>query len=105
MSITKPNDRSAGADEFASAVRRAARAARTGQARTAQVLFDNYGWEMARISEQLDIAPGAVVRLLAFDGVRRCVECSFAFHRSCMGDLSTDSYGDARPCECEHEAR
>ncbi|MGN7948524.1 hypothetical protein ACTJKH_07245 [Microbacterium sp. 22215] len=71
----------------------------------AQLLADSYGWEVRRIAEELDITTGEAYRLLAADGVHRCIDCSFGVHRSCMGGLSTDAYGAARPCECQHDAR
>lgn len=104
MSDIQPNQRSAGATEITDAARRAARTARSGQARIAQLLADSYGWEVSRIAENLDITTNAVTRLLAADGVHRCVECSFGVHRSCMGAMSTDAYGAARACECQHDA-
>lgn len=104
MSDTQPGQRSAGAIEIAGAVRRAARVARSGQARIAHVLFDRYGWEAGRIAEELDITTAAATHLLAADGVIRCVDCSFDVHHSCMGAMSTDAYGVSKPCECEHDA-
>ncbi|GGM41945.1 hypothetical protein [Microbacterium saperdae] len=100
MSDLQPNDRSDGAYEIAGVIRREARISRRSQARCAQLLFDSYGWDSARIAEALDLTRDAVAHLLAADGVQRCVECSFGFHRSCMGELNFGVEGQLVPCEC-----
>ncbi|MGW9269822.1 hypothetical protein [Microbacterium sp. NPDC055599] len=101
MSDTQPNHRTAGATEIAGAVRRTARTTRSGQARIAQLLFDRYGWEVDRIAEDLDIDMAAATRLLAADGIHRCVECAFAFHRACLGELDVGVDDASRLCKCE----
>jgi len=98
----QPSDRIAGATEIVGAVRRTARVVRAGQARIARLLADGYGWEVERIAESLDVDCSVVGRLLAADGIRRCVDCSFALHRSCMGALETGIDGAQVPCECDH---
>ena len=101
MSVLQPNDGTDGATQIAEAVRREARRSRVSQARYAQLLFDHYDWEPARIAEALEITTDLVVRLLAADGVARCVECSFSLHRSCMGEFNFDLEGMTAPCGCE----
>lgn len=100
MSDSQPSDRSAGAYEITGAVRREARTTRQNQARYAQLLFDSYGWERVRIAEALDLTTDVVAQLLAVDGIQRCVDCSFGFHRSCMGDLNFNVDGRPARCEC-----
>lgn len=101
MSGLQPNHGPDGANQIADAIRREARKSRVSQARYAQLVFDRYGWEPARIAEALEITTDRVVRLLAADGVARCVECSFGLHSSCMGGLNFDLGGMAAPCACE----
>lgn len=105
MSGLQPNHGSDGANQIADAIRREARKSRLSQARYAELVFDRYGWEPARIAEALEIATELVVRLLAADGVARCVECSFGLHSSCMGELNFDLEGVAVPCACECRER
>lgn len=100
MSDDQPRDRSEGAYELAGAVRRAARTARSGQARTVRLLVDNYGWGVERVAEALEVAPATIDRVLAVDGRPRCVDCSFGLHRSCIRRDESD-----RPCLCECHAR
>lgn len=100
MSGLQPNDRSAGANEIAGAIRREARVARRSQARHARLLFDSYGWDPSRIAEALDISADVVAHLLAADGAQRCVQCSFGFHRTCMGELDFGTGDQSVPCEC-----
>lgn len=98
MSSHQPNDRTAGAIEIAAAVRREARTSRHNQARYVRLLADRYGWAPRRIAELLEVAPATVARLLAADEERRCVECAFEFHRSCMRELNFE--GHPAPCQC-----
>ncbi|EYT59766.1 hypothetical protein [Microbacterium sp. UCD-TDU] len=100
MSGLQPNHGSDGANQIAEAIRREARTSRVSQARYAQLVFDRYGWEPARIAEALEITTDLVVRLIAADGVARCVECSFGLHSSCMGELNFDLEGTIAPCGC-----
>lgn len=101
MSGLQPNHRSDGANQIADAIRREARKSRVSQARYAQLVFDRYGWEPDRIAEALEITTDLVARLLAADGVARCVECSFGLHHSCMQEMNFDLSGTAAPCACE----
>ncbi|GAA2895319.1 hypothetical protein GCM10010455_18050 [Microbacterium esteraromaticum] len=100
MDNTQPNERQAGALALAEAVRRRGREHRLGQARYARLLADTYGRPIARIAEMLDVALDALERILAVDGVFRCVECCHRFHRSCMRELTFEPQGIPIPCEC-----
>ncbi|GAA1152940.1 hypothetical protein MOX01_00460 [Microbacterium oxydans] len=100
MSGLQPNHGSDGANQIAEAIRREARRSRVSQARYAQLVFDRYRWEPDHIAEALEITTSLVVRLLATDGVARCVECSFGLHSSCMGELNFDLEGMSAPCCC-----
>ncbi|WP_141651294.1 hypothetical protein [Microbacterium sp. 3J1] len=100
MSGLQPNHGSDGANQIAEAIRREARKSRVSQARYAQLVFDRYGWEPVRIAEALEVTTDLVVRLLAADGVVRCVECCFNLHGSCMGELNFDLEGMSAPCGC-----
>lgn len=93
------DERAAGAHEIAGAVRREARHVRAGQVRTARLLYDSYGWGTNRIARELDLEQATVTLFLAADGIRRCVDCAFGLHRSCLGVIDVEG-----PCECEHQA-
>lgn len=99
MEHTSSDRRAAGAHEIAGAVRREARHARTGQVRTARLLYDSYGWDIDRIAHELDLEAATVARFLAADGIRRCVDCAFGLHSCCLGDI-----GMEERCECDHLA-
>lgn len=99
MAYTSSDRRAVGAREIAGAVRREARHAREGQVRTARLLYDSYGWDIDRIAHELDLEPATVARFLAADGIRRCVDCAFGLHNSCLGDIGMEG-----PCECDHPA-
>lgn len=93
MSDDQLNPPLSGADEIAGAVRRVAKTARAGQARTVRLFYDRFAWDPVQIAEMLEVTPEAVRRLVAADGIRRCAECAFSLHRGCAGDVD---------CECTH---
>ena len=100
MSEAQPSQREAGALAIAEAVRRRGREHRLGQARQARLLADTYQKTNARIAEMLDIEPATLGRILAIDGLHRCVECCHGFHRACMHEFNFEQNGLMIPCEC-----
>lgn len=101
MSEVKPNQRDAAALALAEAVRRRGREYRLGQARQALLLHETYSKPNIWIAEVLDIEPRILERILAIDGIYRCIECCHGFHRSCMHELSFEPNGIPISCECD----
>lgn len=99
MDDSQPNHRDATGRAFAEVVRKQGRAHREAVTRYARLYYDTLGWEKARIQEALEIDSRTVDRILAADGVLRCVDCAFGLHRACTGYFAV-AVGDIIPCEC-----
>lgn len=101
MGVVQPNRRIEAANEYAGAVRRAARQRRAEDRRTVWLYFDTYEWEPERIAEALDLDLPVVQRLLASDGTTRCTECAFGKHHACLGRATIGPHNALHECECE----
>jgi hypothetical protein len=63
--------------------------------------FRNAGVSDERIMAELEITAELLDRILAVDGVVRCVECAFDRCTSCMQSMRDDRTSRLLPCECD----
>ena len=99
MGSDNPTHRSAAVQALGAAARRAAREFRRSVRRDAEA-FRNAGFDDDRIASELELDAQTLRRLLAVDGVTRCVECAFELHSGCLGALVDDRTGAILGCGC-----
>lgn len=99
MGSDNPTHRSAAVQALGAAARRAGREYRRSLRRDAEA-FRNAGVSDERIIAELQIDADRLGRLLAVDGITRCIECVFDLHESCMITMLDDRTDRIVACEC-----